>query len=171
MLLRKKVTAFNIDEIREDLDLFDQNETPVEKLSAEELTNLIQTLPHGYLVVFNLYVIDGYTHPEIAEKLNIGSGTSKSQLFKARKLIQSKLEVLLSTEEYDYKNFKDLDHFFKSRLQKNESSSNGWDVPSIAILENALTQINLPKQNKKRRAFWIFTTCNRFLFLLSITEQ
>lgn len=100
MLLRKKVSAFNIDEIRDDLDLFDQNETPVEKLSAEELTNLIQTLPHGYRAVFNLYVIDGYTHPEIAQKLNISSGTSKSQLFKARKLLQGKLEVLLSTEEY-----------------------------------------------------------------------
>jgi len=100
MLLRKKANAFNTDEIREDLDLFDQNETPVEKLSAEELTNLIQTLPHGYRAVFNLYVIDGFTHPEIAEKLGISSGTSKSQLFKARKLIQGKLEVLLSTEDY-----------------------------------------------------------------------
>ncbi len=100
MLIRKNANAFNMDEIREDLDLFDQNETPVERLSAEELTMLIQTLPHGYRTVFNLYVIDGFTHPEIAEKLNISSGTSKSQLFKARKLIQGKLEVLLSTEDY-----------------------------------------------------------------------
>jgi len=100
MLLRKKVSAFNIGEIRDDLDIFDQNETPVEKLSVEELTNLVQTLPHGYRAVFNLYVMDGYTHPEIAKKLNISSGTSKSQLFKARKLLQGKLEVLLSTEEY-----------------------------------------------------------------------
>ena len=100
MLLRKKTNAFNTNELREYSDLFDLNETPVEKLSAEELTNLIQTLPHGYRAVFNLYVIDGFTHPEIAEKLNISSGPSKSQLFKARKLIQSKLEVLLSMEDY-----------------------------------------------------------------------
>ena len=55
----------------------------------------------------------------------------------------------------DDKNFKDLDQFFKTRLQKKETSTNGWDVPSDSILENALDQVNLSKESKKRKPFWL----------------
>ncbi len=64
-------------------------------LSSEELTKLIQQLPDGYRTVFNMYVMEGYTHPEIAEYLDIGIGTSKSQLSKARKMLQKSIEVLV----------------------------------------------------------------------------
>jgi len=65
------------------------------RLSAQELTKLIQKLPDGYRTIFNMYVIEGYTHAEIADELGINAGTSKSQLFKARKMLQRQLEVLI----------------------------------------------------------------------------
>jgi RNA polymerase sigma factor (sigma-70 family) len=58
-------------------------------LSAQDLLKMIQTLPQGYKVVFNLYAIEGFTHKEISEMLGINEGTSKSQLARARKLLQS----------------------------------------------------------------------------------
>ena len=62
-----------------------------EKYSAKELMNLIQNLPDGYRIVFNLYVFDNYTHKEIAQMLGISEGTSKSQLARARKFLQNKI--------------------------------------------------------------------------------
>lgn len=64
------------------------------KISAKELTEVIQQLPLGYRVVFNMYAIEGYSHKEIATALNISVSTSKSQLFKARKALKKQLEVL-----------------------------------------------------------------------------
>jgi RNA polymerase sigma factor (sigma-70 family) len=54
------------------------------EISAEEIYVLVRALPIGYRTVFNLYVIEGYSHKEIAEKLAISENTSKSQLSKAR---------------------------------------------------------------------------------------
>ena len=56
----------------------------VAKLSAKEIMALVQKLPNSYRMVFILHVVEGYKHPEIAEKLNIAVGTSKSNLAKAR---------------------------------------------------------------------------------------
>lgn len=58
------------------------------RIDADRMMALIQQLPHGYRTVFNMYVIDGYSHKEISEQLNITESTSKSQLFKARKQLQ-----------------------------------------------------------------------------------
>lgn len=63
----------------------------VSNLTEEELLREIAALPEGYRLVFNLYVIEGYSHKEIAEALQIGESTSRSQLVKARKLLQEKL--------------------------------------------------------------------------------
>lgn len=63
----------------------------------ERLLQLLQQLPDGYRTVFNLYTIDNLTHKEIAEHLNISEGTSKSQYFKAKKMIQ----VLLESEKVE----------------------------------------------------------------------
>ncbi|WP_010250839.1 RNA polymerase sigma factor [Myroides injenensis] len=63
-------------------------------LSTEDIQLLIDQLPNGCKAVFNLYVIEGYKHHEIAELLNIHEGTSKSQLAQARKLLQIELEKL-----------------------------------------------------------------------------
>lgn len=63
------------------------------ELSAKELMKIIEELPLGYRTVFNLYVFEQYSHKEIAEQLNITEGTSKSQLAKARKILQEKVEI------------------------------------------------------------------------------
>ena len=64
----------------------------VSNLSEKELLAVIQQLPDGYRMVFNLYVIEGYSHKEIGEMLNITESTSRSQLAKSRKWIQNELE-------------------------------------------------------------------------------
>ncbi len=60
-------------------------------LEAEDLLRMINELPPGYRVVFNMYAIDGYAHKEIAEQLGISENTSKSQLSRARTFLQKKL--------------------------------------------------------------------------------
>jgi len=63
-------------------------------LTEKDLLALINNLPDGYRVIFNLYVIEGYQHDEIAELLGIQPGTSRSQLVKARMLLQKQLSEL-----------------------------------------------------------------------------
>ncbi len=60
-------------------------------LEAEDLLRMIQELPTGYRIVFNLYAIDGYSHKEIADQLGISENTSKSQLSRARTYLQKLL--------------------------------------------------------------------------------
>lgn len=60
----------------------------VSKLSEDEIHAMIRTLPDGYRTVFNLNVIEGYSHEEIAAMLNIQPATSRTQLLKARKMLQ-----------------------------------------------------------------------------------
>ncbi|MGX1928943.1 RNA polymerase sigma factor [Flagellimonas sp. 2504JD4-2] len=62
-------------------------------LDVEYVQQLIDKLPEGYKMVFLLYAIEGYKHHEIAEILEISEGTSKSQLFKARKMLQENLKL------------------------------------------------------------------------------
>lgn len=75
----------------------DYEEEPGEELldhyfAAEDLMKMIQSLPDGYRMVFNLYAIEGYSHEEIGEQLGISVGTSKSQLARARRSLQRMLE-------------------------------------------------------------------------------
>ncbi len=58
-------------------------------MGARDLIALLQKLPAGYRMVFNLYAIEGYGHAEIAQMLEINENTSKTQLFKARKMLQT----------------------------------------------------------------------------------
>ena len=62
------------------------------EMDVEHIQMLIDALPEGYKMVFILYVVEGYKHNEIAELLQISESTSKSQLFKARKMLQEKLK-------------------------------------------------------------------------------
>ena len=62
-----------------------------ENISLSFMLSLINELPPKYQLVFNLYVLDGYSHQEISDLLNISTGTSKSNLFRARKLLQNKI--------------------------------------------------------------------------------
>ncbi len=66
----------------------------VSKLSEAEILSLLNLLPMGYKTVFNLFVIEGYNHKEIGEMLGIEESTSRSQLVKARKLLQEKIVEL-----------------------------------------------------------------------------
>ena len=68
-----------------------------EGLGARELIRLIRNLPVGYRTVFNLFAIEGYRHKEIAEMLGISESTSKTQLHKARQLLQQQLEHILQS--------------------------------------------------------------------------
>lgn len=65
------------------------DELPDRKLRYEDLLAMVQKLPQAYRTVFNLYAIEGYTHEEIGEMLGISSGTSKSNLFKAREKLKN----------------------------------------------------------------------------------
>ncbi|HEX8268900.1 MAG TPA: RNA polymerase sigma factor [Flavobacterium sp.] len=60
-------------------------------LSVDDIQALIDSLPDGYRMIFNLYAIEGFKHKEIAEMLGINEGTSKSQLSHARKMLQEQL--------------------------------------------------------------------------------
>lgn len=81
--------------------LFQELNTEIQEPTEEEfhfnfelthIQNAIDALPEGYKMVFNLFAIEGYKHEEIAVMLNISEGTSKSQLHKARKMLQFKLK-------------------------------------------------------------------------------
>ncbi|OQA00548.1 MAG: ECF RNA polymerase sigma-E factor [Bacteroidetes bacterium ADurb.Bin408] len=66
---------------------------PGNDISAEELLKLINSLADGYRIVFNLYAVEGYSHKEIAAMLNISENTSKSQLSRARGILQEKINA------------------------------------------------------------------------------
>ncbi|MCD4731750.1 MAG: sigma-70 family RNA polymerase sigma factor [Bacteroidales bacterium] len=82
----------NIDEIEVAMT---NEENIYDTLSKEELVNLIHELPNGYRTVFNLNVIEGYTHKEIGKMLNISDNTSKSQLTRARSILQKKVIAMI----------------------------------------------------------------------------
>lgn len=70
----------------------DEVEVESEDLSVDFLLECVQALPDRYRQVFNLYVLDGYSHKEIAEMLNISEGTSKSNLARARMALKERIE-------------------------------------------------------------------------------
>ncbi|MBP6977922.1 MAG: RNA polymerase sigma factor [Bacteroidales bacterium] len=78
----------------------DEEGLPGEDLSEDDLMKMIQGLPDGYRLVFNLYALEGYSHQEIASTLNISINTSKTQLFKARKLLRN----VLTSRSLEYAN-------------------------------------------------------------------
>ena len=88
---RKQFQMYPITEVNES-ELGLKYDNILSDISATDLLNLIKDLPPAYRMVFNLYAIDGYSHKEIGEMLNISTGTSKSNLSRARKLLQAKIE-------------------------------------------------------------------------------
>lgn len=85
-----------VTDIEEVLHLPYDTETVYDQLAAKEMIALLNTLPLGYKMVFNLHELEGYTHKEVAQQLNITEGTSKSQLFKAKKMLRLKLEFQIT---------------------------------------------------------------------------
>ena len=90
-VIRKRKIDFSSIDIKYVQDPHEHTFNTISTLNTKELLAVIQELPDGYRTVFNLYVIEGYQHGEIAEMLSISEGTSKSQLARARSLLQSKL--------------------------------------------------------------------------------
>lgn len=82
---------------------FDAGNSPevYAQLGAEQLLKLVESLPDGYREVFNLAVIENYSHREISELMGISEGTSRSQLMRARQLLQKMIERI---ENYAYGN-------------------------------------------------------------------
>lgn len=87
--LRKDNFLPEIGLTNEDIWVDKNLETPEQALLYKELVNEIKNLPPGYRTVFNMYVIDGYTHQQIASHLKISTGTSKSNLSKAKALLRA----------------------------------------------------------------------------------
>ncbi len=79
-----------------DFDLsFVYDQDILSELNLKDLTKIIQKLPTGYRTVFNLYVIEGYNHQEIADQLGISESTSKTQLMKAKNMLRLMFEDIL----------------------------------------------------------------------------
>ena len=90
---RKKNNTYEIQESHEE-QINDRELTAMDKLAAVEILNMVKSLPNGYRTVFNLYVIEGYSHQEIGQMLNISEGTSKSQLARAKGILKNRIEKL-----------------------------------------------------------------------------
>lgn len=96
---KKKMLEYSIDYVDHGNLLSNNSINVLESLSLQELTKIINSLPEGKRVVFNLYVIEGYSHKEIAEMLNISEGTSKSQLSKAKEMLAEILKPRMSSNQ------------------------------------------------------------------------
>ncbi|MDF1696576.1 MAG: sigma-70 family RNA polymerase sigma factor [Saprospiraceae bacterium] len=91
-LLKKAKVKSTLDIDRLELPSFSLD--ALDNLHAEQLIALIQELPFGYREVFNLYEIEGYTHKEISKLMEISESTSRSQLSRAKKLLQQKISMI-----------------------------------------------------------------------------
>lgn len=89
----RKNTLYAVN-ISEAVQVESDMEDALSSMSLKEMLELIQQLPEGYKTVFNMYVIDGFSHREIAEKLGVSINTSKTQLMKARLLLQKKINLV-----------------------------------------------------------------------------
>jgi len=87
----------------EDIGDVEVDENIISKISSEEILLLINKLSPSYRIVFNLFVIEGYTHREIADMLGISEGTSKSNLMDARKKLQGLIRSTYPYHSYQFK--------------------------------------------------------------------
>lgn len=98
--IRKNNQRFLVAEIFDNhFNIADETETSIDKMSYDEILSIVQKLSPVYRAVFNLYVIDGFKHEEIAEQLDISVGASKSNLSKARANLK---KMLLEAEIKHY---------------------------------------------------------------------
>jgi RNA polymerase sigma factor (sigma-70 family) len=91
ILQKRKVRIVEISNDQHEIESRDNS--VLSDLSAEDLLKLINQLPDGYRMIFNLYVIEGYSHEEIAEMLKIKTATSRSQLSKARAILKDRINL------------------------------------------------------------------------------
>ncbi|HEY5916350.1 MAG TPA: RNA polymerase sigma factor [Chryseolinea sp.] len=94
---RKKLYLYPMVDVTE--IVLPEEEMSLSGLNVSQLLEMIQSLPQGCQIVFNLFAIEGYSHKEIAEMLSISEGTSKSQFARAKSLLQSR--ILKESTYYD----------------------------------------------------------------------
>ena len=94
---KKKLREITNESVQLNANSESEERSPYEGISSRELMETLEKLPMGYKMIFNLCVIDGFQHKEVAERLGISEGTSKSQLAKAklflRNLLSEKIRV------------------------------------------------------------------------------
>ncbi|MEP6615441.1 MAG: RNA polymerase sigma factor [Ginsengibacter sp.] len=92
---RKKTALYNVSEVQE-ATIEDKEWNVLDRLAEQDIMKMIQDLSPGYRTVFNLHVVEGYSHKEIGEILGINEGTSKSQLARAKVVLQKMVEIRLN---------------------------------------------------------------------------
>jgi RNA polymerase sigma-70 factor (ECF subfamily) len=97
---RKKVKLYNVTEVQENT-IEDTNLDALDMLAAKDIINIINELSPGYKAVFNMHVIEGYSHQEIADIMGITEGTSKSQLARAKGVLKKLVEARLNKANND----------------------------------------------------------------------
>ncbi len=98
-LNKKKINFIDIEVA--DIDANSVYPVALAKLSEDEIHQLIRKLPDGYRIVFNLNIIEGYSHEEIATMLGIQATTSRTQLLKARKMLQALISKQQKSIQYE----------------------------------------------------------------------
>ncbi len=93
MHLRRTDALGLSDDIEEARTLFTEEATPIERIGYKELLKMIAALPPEYRTVFNLYVLEGYSHKDIAEELGCTEATSRSRLQRARLKLQEMIRA------------------------------------------------------------------------------
>ena len=99
---RKKSLQLSKVSDKEENTIEDSDISALDQLAEKDIIALVQELSPGYRTVFNLYVVEGYSHKEIGEMLDISEGTSKSQLARARSILQKKVTQYLSDTKKSY---------------------------------------------------------------------
>lgn len=97
---RKKVKLYNVTEVQENT-IEDYDLTILDTLAEKDIISLVNELSPGYKTVFNMHVVEGYSHKEIAGILGINEGTSKSQLARAKGVLKKTLEKKLNKTSND----------------------------------------------------------------------
>ena len=91
VIIRNKKRKYAVELDDEAAMEIEEKNTIVDKISSKYLLTLINALPEGYRLIFNMFAIEGYSHQEISDELNISVGTSKSNLSRARAILQEKI--------------------------------------------------------------------------------
>ncbi|MDP4283580.1 MAG: RNA polymerase sigma factor [Bacteroidota bacterium] len=97
---RKKVKLYNVTEVQENT-IEDKEFNALDLLATKDIISIVNELSPGYKAVFNLHVIEGYSHKEIADILGITEGTSKSQLARAKGVLKKMTDVRMNKIKND----------------------------------------------------------------------
>ena len=92
MSLRKKDVLRQTEDVDAAWSISSDDSTAIQRIGYQELSKMIANLPPGFRTVFNMYIIEGYSHKEIAKALGVSEATSRSQLQRARAMLQGKIK-------------------------------------------------------------------------------